>query len=400
MSRFLLAWELGSGIGHLGRLAPLAQALRARGHEVTLAVKDLSGMGNVTALDGFRVLQAPVWLKTADNAEPPRSYAEILARFGYADPGGLGGLVRAWCDIVALVKPALIVADHAPTALLAARIAGLPRVTYGSGFFLPPRVYPLPNMRPWLEIPAALLAAGEDELLAGVNRVMSTLHAPPLAMLADVLAADADFLMTFRELDHYRGRRDGEYLGVVSSEGADPPPAWPAGTGKKILVYLHGDYREMDAILGAFNALSARAMIFAPGIASATIGKFRSSRMVFSDRPLALAAMGRQCDAVVCHGGLATSVAALRAGSPVLLLPLHLEQFLISQNIESMGAGLLINPDLPNPDTAGVLRRLLKESSFRARALDFADQYGDYDPARAVQDIVTRCETIIALPRA
>jgi UDP:flavonoid glycosyltransferase YjiC (YdhE family) len=383
-------------MGHLGRLAPLAQALHARGHEITLAVKDVSGVGSVVGLDAFRVVQAPVWLKSGDTADPPLSYAEILARFGYADRGGLGGMLRAWGGLLALVKPDIVVADHAPTALLAARVAALPRVTYGSGFFLPPRVYPLPNMRPWHDIPVAQLAASEDILLAGVNRVLSTLRAPPLARLAEVLTADADFLMTFRELDHYRGRRDGEYLGVASSEGANSATAWPDGAGKKILAYLHGDYREMEAILNIFNKLEARVLLFAPGIAPAMREKFGSSRLVFSSRPLALSAMGRQCDVTVCHGGLATTVAALRAGCPLLLLPLHLEQFLMSMNVESLGAGLMINPDLPNPDAAGVLRRLLKESSFKARALDFADRYADYDPASVLKEIANRCEAVIA----
>ena len=342
MSRFLLAWELGSGIGHLGRLAPLAQALRARGHEVTLAVKDLSGVHAVAGLDTFRVLQAPIWLKSADAAEPPQNYAEILARFGYADPGGLSGMVRAWCGLFALATPDVIVADHAPTALLAARVSALPRATYGSGFFLPPRVRPLPNMRPWLDIPAAQLAAGEDKVLASVNQVLAALHVAPLAMLAELLEADADFLMTFRELDHYRNRQAGRYLGVVSSEGADPVAAWPDGAGKKVAVYVHGDYRDMGTLLNALNAVDARAMIFAPGIAPAMLEKFGSPRLHFGSRPLALSAAGRQCDAAVCHGSLATTAAFLRAGCPLLLLPLHLEQFLVSINVESLGAGLLI----------------------------------------------------------
>ncbi len=396
MSRVLLAWELGSNIGHLGGLAPLAQALRARGHEVTLAVKDVAGVGSIAGLDTFRVLQAPVWHKRADKHEPPRSYAEILAAFGYTDSGGLSGLVRAWQGLFALVNPDLIVAEHAPTALLAARSAALPRATYGSGFYLPPRDSPLPNMRPWLDIPAAQLAASEDKVLACVNQVLSALHVAPLATLAELLATDADFLMTFRELDHYRRRRGGRYLGVVSGEGADAAPAWPAGSGKKIFAYLHGDYRDLGAILSAVNALDVRAIIFAPGMAPAALDKFRSPRLVFSRRSLPLSAVARQCDVAVCHGGLATTVAFLRAGCPLLLLPLHLEQFLMSTNVESLGAGLMINPDSPHPDTAGVLRRLLKEDSFRARAMDFADQYADYDSARVLQDIVTRCEEIIA----
>ena len=399
MSRFLLAWELGSNLGHLGGLVPLAQVLRGRGHEVTLVAKDLSGVANVTGLGEFCVLQAPVWLKFDNAPEPPQSYADILARFGYAHPAELGGMVKAWCGLFALVNPDLIVAEHAPTALLAARAAALPRVTYGTGFFLPPRVHPLPNMRPWLDVPPARLLACEDKVLASVNHVLSTLRADPLTVLADLLATDADFLMTFRELDHYRNRHDGDYLGVISSEGAGREPAWPAGAGKKIFAYLHGDYRDMEKILSVLCGTDSRTIVFAPGLVPAVLEKFRSPRLAFVSEPLALSAVARQCDLAICHGGTATAVAFLRAGCPLLLLPKHLEQYLVSMQVEGMGAGLLINPDVPDTDIAGVLRRLLKESSFKARALDFADRYADFDPARVLRDVVTRCENIITESR-
>ena len=202
--------------------------------------------------------------------------------------------------------------------------------------------------------------------------------------------------MTFRELDHYRNRGAAQYLGVISSEGAAAGAAWPEGTGKRVFAYLHGAYRDMDKLLSLVNTLGCRALIFAPGMAPAIEEKFRSSRLSFSRQPLAISEVARQCDLAICHGGPATTTAFLRAGCALLLLPTHLEQYLLSLNVESLGAGLLINPEIPNTDTAGVLRRLLKESSFKARAMDFAERYSDYDPGRVLQDIVTRCEEIIA----
>lgn len=41
MSRILFAWELGGGYGHLGPFRPIAEALLAQGHELTLAVRDV-----------------------------------------------------------------------------------------------------------------------------------------------------------------------------------------------------------------------------------------------------------------------------------------------------------------------------------------------------------------------
>lgn len=39
MSRILFAWELGENYGHLMRLAPVADKLRAAGHQLLFAVR-------------------------------------------------------------------------------------------------------------------------------------------------------------------------------------------------------------------------------------------------------------------------------------------------------------------------------------------------------------------------
>ncbi|MBI5040888.1 MAG: hypothetical protein HZB57_06735 [Gammaproteobacteria bacterium] len=61
MSRILCVWELGGGYGHIAALAPLAQALRVRGHEVTLVLKDLFYAEAILGTTGLDYVQAPVW---------------------------------------------------------------------------------------------------------------------------------------------------------------------------------------------------------------------------------------------------------------------------------------------------------------------------------------------------
>lgn len=54
---------------------------------------------------------------------------------------------------VTSVEAALVIADHAPAALLAARTLGLPAATLDSGFSVPPPETPFPSLRPWLAVP-------------------------------------------------------------------------------------------------------------------------------------------------------------------------------------------------------------------------------------------------------
>jgi hypothetical protein len=109
MARVLFAWEFDTSFGHLAQLLPLAAKLRTRGHEPVFAVTDVMRAEAVLGHDGFEYLLAPMW-----QPRPPRpsvipcSYSELLQHYGYLDPDGLLGLVKAWREIYRLVEPQVV----------------------------------------------------------------------------------------------------------------------------------------------------------------------------------------------------------------------------------------------------------------------------------------------------
>ena len=150
MSRILFAWELGGGYGHTSRFLPIGLKLRDRNHEVIFVLKDLSHAEMILGRHGFSFLQAPIWLpKMTGLSNPPLNYPEILLRFGFHNKETLASMVKAWRQLFALVRPDLLILDHAPTALLASYGGKIPRTIIGSGFSSPPRITPMPNMRAW-----------------------------------------------------------------------------------------------------------------------------------------------------------------------------------------------------------------------------------------------------------
>lgn len=394
MARILYAWELGGDLGHISTALPLLLALRARGHEVAAALKDLSQAQAVLGRHGIPMLQAPVWLEPPKNLpEPPLNYAEILLRFGYLDAAGLHGLVSGWRTLYQALRPQLVIADHAPTALLAARGLPLATATFGTGFCSPPRVAPMPNMRPWLAVAQERLAESEARALAAANGVLAAAGAAPLVALADLFrGVGTDLLATFPELDHYSGRGDARYFGAVLSPSQGVIPQWPEGDGKKVFAYLKPAYGRLQSVLDELAQLPCRVLAYCNGLTPALLSRYDSPRFRFSAAPFDMDAVARECDAAICHSGHGATSALLLAGRPLLLLPMQLEQFLLSSAVKRLGAAVVVHPEVRDEDIPGKCRRLLADESLALQARAFAGKYQAVTQEKILDAMAEACE--------
>jgi hypothetical protein len=346
--------------------------------------------------EGFTLLQAPLWLPTLSGAPPSASYAEILFRAGFLDASALTGVVRAWRALFQLVQPDMILIDHAPTALLAARGQAFRKVLIGNGFFVPPRVSPMPAFRTWQKIEPRRLAESEARALSVANQVLQHLNAPPMSMLADLFDVDENILDAWPELDHYPQRGPARYWGPAFALDASAAPHWPSGEGKQIFAYLKADYRYLDAVLQALRAAPCRVLVFMARATPAIIGKYQSATLAMVAEPVNMEAVRRAADVVVCHAGIGTAAACLLAGKPLLLLPVFAEGYMLGDCVARLGAGINV-PYLDKvPDYKKALTRLLKESSFTEQAQAFAHKYRDFSQARQVEDTLARIEEILA----
>ena len=399
MGHILYAWELGRGYGHLAGILPLARKLRHEGHTVTLAVRDLSRVDVLLSGDDFPVLQAPVWFPETEGLPPAVNYAEILFIVGYLTADGVESLARGWRALFALVRPDLLIADHAPTALVASRGMRVARALFGSGFFSPPRVHPMPSIRPRLDVPVDRLLRSEQRAVDVINTVLDRLHAPPLRVLADLFDVDEDFLCTFAELDHYPGRTHARYWGArfVTSQGA--PPEWPEGSGQKIFAYVEPAHRDFERMLQHLREGPHRVLVHAPGTDERIHRRYRAPSLQFSAAPLQMARVTAECDLVICHGGSGTAVATLLAGRPLVLMPLHPDQSGTARAVVKLGAGVMVAED----DEGTSYRRLLREAlepACRERAQWFADRYADFDQNRQIEQMAARCSELLGAPTA
>lgn len=388
----LYAWEFGANLGHIGTFLPIAKELRNHGATVHWAVAHPHQAARLLPKAGFDWLQAPT-MPEQRREGPPLSYADILLRFAYADGDDLLGLVVAWRELLRLTDAKVVLADHSPTAILAARTLDIPVMLFGSGFFAPPRVHPTPNLRSWSPVSVEHLLAMDQLALQSINAVLEAHGKPGLETVAQLFQVAEDSLLSFPELDHYPARGPARYWGMLPAAVA-ADSTWPAAPGPRVFSYLRPETPHLDAALQALHGLQGSVLIYAPGLAADTVQRYTAPHVAFSPVPVDLNKVARQADAGLTYASPAATVAFLMAGKPVLMVPGHLEQFLFARRVEEMGAGLIQNPEKTPENLAAMLRQVLADPGFRANARAFAAKYANFDQNAVMTHIVARIEEL------
>lgn len=384
MARVLIAWELGEAYGHLATCLRLAEGLRRRGHTVVLVLKDVRLPCGPDAASGLTVLAAPLTPQAGVGRHAPVNYADMLCASGFAEPQDVAARLSAWQSLLGLVRPDALVADHAPTALLAAYGAGVPRLTIGNGFTIPPAVSPWPSIRPWEPVSEEALLAAEarlDRVVAAAQRLLG--QRKPLRIRA--CFATQGVLNTFAELDHYGTRPGGRYVGPIVTVPRSLRAAWKSEEGPRVLAYLRPAVPGFESIMQALARMDAEVLCVAPGMTPEAAKRCATRRFRIALGPVDLPPLLEQADLAVGYGNSGFSTQALLAGVPLAMRPRHVEQALFAHRVEALGAGKLLGGRIDVDSVTKTICSLLDNQAYRQSALAFKRGYSDFSSDQAIE---------------
>lgn len=358
-------------MGHLARIQPIAAELLKRGHRIDIAACNLDTTRRLMG-DGFRYWQAPLWSASQVGGKVARvtTLAHVLHNIGYRDPAQLASHLRAWRSLLLSVKPEILVCDSSPTALLAARGLDMGVVAIGTGFHLPPPVYPLPSYR-YTEADDSASRGHEDRLTYIVNHALGVHGIPCVEYMGQAFDVDLTVLTALDELDHFDGRISPCYAGPFTQFSGDTP-AWPSGAGPRVFGYL----KPFPLLVPLLNELRRRAfptVIYAPDVPRSITTPYTGDGMRFHERPVSMSYATGVCDLLISHAGYGLPLDGLLVGRPVLSFPIFLDQYITAKSIERLGAGLCLAPREPH-SIASAFDEVLSSLCVRA-AQRFADKY-------------------------
>jgi UDP:flavonoid glycosyltransferase YjiC (YdhE family) len=389
MATFLLCWEMGGGLGHVGRLLPVARQLADRGHRVVVALCE-PGHGP-RFFPTSQIFTAPmVTSAQRDLIAEPSTFADILHNAGASDADALRRIVASWRAIFDEVRPDMLVLDFSPFALLAAQGYATKTVLIGSGHGCPPDVAPLPDCCPWRNSYPDRLLRTEQRVLDTLNKQLVAQGERPLQRIGEPFTrVAANWIATMAELDHYPDRPAGqhEYVGAWGDLPAEKP-CWPTGDGARVFVYLKPAPLAAQ-VLAELERRRLPTVAFVPDADAMGLPAARGSVRV-SRAPIDIGNVANECDLAILHSGHSTA-RFLLAGKPVLAFPLSGEQQLMALNIVRLGAGESLHPEqielMPQ-----VMDQLFGDERYRAAAKAFAERYAAWTPERQLRLVVDRLE--------
>jgi hypothetical protein len=385
MSIILLAWELGGGMGHTARLRKIADALRDAGHTPVMALASVTG-----AAMPYPTLQSPHYRRSAPQGFLARSYADVLAMHGWHDAQVLGGLVGAWQAMYDLVKPKVVIVDHAPTACLAA-YGRLPVVQVGNWFSMPPVDGPefpalVPQQAPVME------QAQMFEVVRNAQLKRGALYPYVLTgIFTECLSAVEcwRFPMFLPELDGYAAHRKEQVY--------DPLEGVPALSDPKndedrfnFMAYLTAENPKSEEFLKAMAQYS-RGDVYLRGASREQNSRLRSYCLgTFDGHPAPLEAV--LWHKIIVHHGGSLANSALAAGRPQILMPQHLEQVVTAKLVADMGVGAMLTAQAVPADARRALELVSSErGGYAARAAALARLRARSPIRPALAAIVERC---------
>ncbi|MCB1844859.1 MAG: glycosyltransferase [Halioglobus sp.] len=385
-------------LAHVARPAALARGLADADYDVHLAQHPR-----------YRQLQGevPATEHAIESITPQAFNAALSQGAPLYDLATLKSYVEAERELIARIRPDIVVGDFRITLAVSAALAGVPCVTIGNACWSPyvRQHYVAPDLpvtrRFGPVLGQALFSLARPLAFAAHCLPMRALRRHyGLASLGFDLArvythgdytlyADLPSLYRTRPLpEHHR------FIGPVLFSPAGPlPDWWNTLPEDKRAVYVtpgsSGSAALLPAILEALGGLDVAVMLATAGADIVTPVADNISVAAFLPGDAAAA----RADLVICNGGSPTTHQALACGRPVLGIAGNMDQFLNMQTLTRAGAGACLRADVLTPRRLrDAVTRMLETRRFADRAVELQRQIDDCDGVanfRAVIDAIT-----------
>lgn len=333
----ILFFPVEPGIAHITRCLAIAQVLKNRGQRVIFAIcREKQAFLKQAGMEAVPVsifLHEDLW-KWITTLKNPRHHLP---------------LVQEELEILAKYKPDLVVVDFRLTAIVSAKIAGVPAVFVTHSGGLPTGCH-IPN----LGYPRFL----HRFLLPFVQQTVRYAKAPFVNALVQA-AWELGYTLTAEDILKYptylipeaanylpanQDTISRSYVGPIFWNGFTKyRPAWLKNIkpdGKTVYVTFGGTGYDSQKLIDLCRTLvmqGFRVIVSCSTIAEITA--FPRHKRLYVAKYISGWDISQRVDIVVCHGGYGTMMQAALSGVPVVAMPFNPDQIVHSLRFQELGLG-------------------------------------------------------------
>ncbi|TFW19283.1 glycosyltransferase [Duganella callida] len=381
-------------LAHVARLLALAQTMDRGRYALHFACAD----GYEFC---FRDTDYTRW--RVDSISSQQFLGALAAGQPVYDEATLSRYVEADRQLLAQVRPDVVVGDFRLSLSVSARLAQVPYIALSNAYWSPyvDVRYTVPSLPMTRVLPIALA----DPLFRLAQPLAFALHARPLNRVRrkyGLPSLGPDLRRIYTDADHTAYMDVPElfpahdlpahhsYLGpVMWAPPIAPPDWWTTLPDERATVYVtlgsSGQGRLLPLVLDALAPLPVQVL-------AATAGNIRLDHVPDNARVadyLPGDAAARRAALVICNGGSPTSQQALAAGVPVLGIAGNLDQFLNMQALVRAGAGRLLRADrLSAAAVQAAATAMLDQPPYARAAQEIAGVFAQTAPGLSLERLI------------
>lgn len=388
MTRVLLIWELGDGLGHVSRLVTIAERLRDEGMECLILSRNIEQSGAYVQSRGFPLLQTPI--AAVERIQPPErkpvSMGDILGTIGFGAIDRLRPIVLSWQATIEALAPDFVITDYAPSANLALLGGPVPSLVIGDGFTLPPV-----NLQTFPKFRTQEHLYDEAKLIEVVNRLQAERGRPSVSALPSLFAGTRHAVITLPELDAFGQERETRAIGPI---GGYPRPVEDEPV-QDYFAYLSAAYQYTGMVLEGLRRSGAKGSVFLRDSTPDMRERVRRAGIEVYETPRDMAEMSKRSAVIIHHGGVGTSEAVLALGRPQMLVPRHAEQWMNADSLGRNGVATAVRgaADLTPEDVAACFGGAKNRQELADRAKSIASILARR-PKNALDQLVSICSQL------
>jgi len=385
VARILVGYERGENLGHYRRLRPVAEALAAQGHQVTMFLLNPYDCRAELTKNPFPFIQSPDLVVPNPAERGPKrmgSYSDIMVYGGFGSVETLFTATLAWRTLLDQMRVDLIVCDHSPTLCFAA-YGRIPVVQVGDGFTIPPaQGERFPGFTPE-RVPTVAV----EQIVATMNEVQRRLGGPQVPTVTAPLRTAGRMICTLTGLDPYRTERRDPVIGPT--EGLQSPLPLP-GT-PHVFAYLGLEHAITKKILAALKQSDLPTEAYVRGMTPELAADYVRPGLNFFKAPQPIGDVLSRATLAIHHGGSGMTLACCSAGRPQIALPIHDETLLNTMTLERTGVGRRLTLKQIEEDGAAQVAQIEADPRHRERAAIIAEEIRAAGPFRPLEHIVQAC---------